>query len=81
MKLLPSKTVFNPGFYLIVILMLGLTLTSCYEEKLTTDPGDTVLFSTDTISFDTVLTEISTVTRYFKVYNPHDLFIRINEIK
>jgi len=81
LKLLPSKTVFNPGFYLIVILMLGLTLTSCYEEKLTTDPGDTVLFSTDTISFDTVLTEISTVTRYFKVYNPHDLFIRINEIK
>jgi len=56
-------------------------LSSCYEEKFTTDPGDTLTFSTDTVSFDTVLTEISTVTRYFKVYNPHDLFIRINEIK
>jgi hypothetical protein len=57
----------------------GFSLASCYEEKFTTDPADVVSFSTDTVSFDTVLTEISTVTRYFKVFNPHDLFITISE--
>lgn len=60
---------------------LSFSLASCYEEKFTTDPADVVSFSTDTVSFDTVLTEISTVTRYFKVFNPHDLFISISEIK
>ncbi len=52
----------------------------CYEEKFTNDPSDTLTFSTDTLSFDTVLTAVSTVTRHFKVYNPHDLFLRIDEI-
>ena len=56
-------------------------LTSCYKEKFTTDPSDVLEFSTDTLSFDTVLTSISTVTRYFKVYNPHSLSIEIEEIK
>ncbi len=69
---------------LIILLLAGVAcmlFTSCYEEKFTTNPGDTLTFSADTLKFDTVLTEISTVTRYFKVYNPHDLFIRISEIK
>lgn len=56
-------------------------MTSCYKEKFTTDPADVLEFSTDTLSFDTVLTRISTVTRYFKVYNPHSLSIEIEEIK
>lgn len=67
---------------LICILMQGIiSITSCYKEKFTTDPGDEIAFSTDTLSFDTVLTSISTVTRYFKVYNPHDLSINIDEVK
>jgi len=65
----------------VLACIVGSVLTACYEEKFTTDPGDTLSFSTDTLNFDTVLTEISTVTRYFKVYNSHDLFIRISDIK
>jgi hypothetical protein len=59
----------------------GMILSSCYEEKFTTDTGDSLSFTIDTLTFDTVLTEISTVTRYFKVYNPHDLSIRISDIR
>jgi len=59
----------------------SLLLTSCYKEKFTADQNDALSFSTDTLSFDTVLTSISTVTRYFKVYNPHDLSIRIEDVK
>lgn len=69
------------SFSLLLILILGMAVGSCYKEKFTTDPADTLSFSTDTLSFDTVLTSISTVTRYFKIYNPHTLSIRIDEIK
>ncbi|HUR30530.1 MAG TPA: right-handed parallel beta-helix repeat-containing protein [Saprospiraceae bacterium] len=68
-------------YFLLSALTVGLCLTSCYKEKFTTDPNDVVTFSTDTLSFDTVLTSISTVTRYFKVYNPNNLSIEIEEIK
>src|SRR5688572_5068900 len=68
--------------YLLCLLpSISIMVTSCYNEKFTTDPGDKIAFSTDTLSFDTVLTSISTVTRFFKVYNPHDLSIEIDEIK
>ncbi len=80
-KLLSLRFSFSPLFIVMLLGVICLPLTSCYEEKFTTDPGDTLTFSTDTVSFDTVLTEINTVTRYFKVYNPHDLFIRISEVK
>lgn len=64
------------------LALCSLTLFyACYEEEFTTDPADGIAFSTDTLSFDTVLTQINTVTRYFKVYNPHDRFIRIDEIR
>jgi len=56
-------------------------MTSCYKEKFSTDGNDSLSFSLDTLTFDTVLTEISTVTRYFKVYNRYDLSLRIDQIK
>src|SRR5688500_9601369 len=68
--------------YLLCLLpAISIMVTSCYNEKFTTDPGDKIAFSTDTLSFDTVLTSISTVTRFFKVYNPHNLSIEIDEVK
>src|SRR5688572_17912933 len=73
-----KRSLFN---WLLPLMAMILCITSCYEEKFTTDPGDTLVFSTDTLSFDTVLTSISTVTRYFKVYNPHSLSIEIDEVK
>lgn len=57
-----------------------LFLGSCYKEEFTTDGGDTLTYSLDTLMFDTVFTQISTVTRYFKVYNPNKLSVRVEEI-
>lgn len=59
----------------------GMFLSSCYNEKFTTDREDMLTFSLDTLIFDTVFTQTSTVTRSFKVYNPHGLSISIEEIK
>lgn len=72
---------FTPVIVVALLVAACIQLAACYEEKFTTDPGDTLTFSTDTLSFDTVLTEINTVTRYFKVFNPHDLFIHISQVK
>ena len=55
-------------------------MSSCYKEKFTTDAGDMLSYSVDTLMFDTVFTQISTVTRYFKVYNPNKLSVRIDEV-
>lgn len=63
-----------------MLIYSSFIFTACYKEKFTTDQKDDVTFSTDTLSFDTVLTSISTVTRYFKVYNPHDLSIKVNNV-
>lgn len=59
----------------------GFILSGCYNEKFTSDTSDSLSIAIDTLTFDTVLTEISTVTRYFKVYNPHGLSIRIDQIR
>ena len=68
-----------------ILITIGIAptafLTSCYEEKFTTDSADSLSITIDTLTFDTVLTEISTVTRYFKVYNRHDLSVRISDIR
>ena len=68
-------------YVLSVLAIIAVVFNACYEEKFTNDPGDHLAFSTDTLSFDTVLTSISTVTRFFKVYNRHDLSIKIDEVK
>lgn len=38
-------------------------------------------FSMDTVFFDTLLTELNTVTKLVKIYNPHNLSVKIDEIK
>lgn len=68
------------SFSLGLLFSLSLIFTSCYKEKFTTDHNDGLTFSTDTLNFDTVLTSVSTVSRYFKVYNPSGLSINIDEV-
>lgn len=65
----------------LVVIPCLCFLQGCYNEKFTTDPGDQLSFSTDTLSFDTVLTSVSTVTRSFKIYNTHSLSVKIDEVR
>ncbi len=66
--------------FVMLCLFSSFFLSACYKEKFTTDRGDMLTFSQDTLTFDTVFTQISTVTRYFKVYNPNKLSVRIDQI-
>jgi hypothetical protein len=55
-------------------------LTNCQKERFTTAPEDKIGFSTDTLRFDTVFTELGSATRILKIYNPHKESIRISRI-
>jgi hypothetical protein len=66
--------------YCLLLLPLLLFLSFCQKEKFTTDAADKLEFSTDTLHFDTVFTELGSATRILKVYNRHKESIRISKI-
>lgn len=66
--------------YCFLLLPLLLSLVFCQKEKFTTDGADKLEFSTDTLRFDTVFTELGSATRILKVYNRHKESIRISKI-
>lgn len=68
-------------FFLAFPLALLLVTACNKEEKFTTDGGDQLEFSVDTLRFDTVFTELGSDTRFFRVYNPHKESIRISKIQ
>lgn len=62
------------------VLLLLILLGACQKERFTTSPEEVLSFSTDTLRFDTVFTELGSATRILKVYNPHSQSIRISKI-
>lgn len=58
----------------------ALFLTFCQKEHFTTNPADKLVFSVDTLRFDTVFTELGSATRILKVYNRHNKSIRIDKV-
>lgn len=62
-------------------LTLSFVLSSCADDDISTDSSYSLSFSSNTISFDTVFTTISSTTAQFKVYNPHKEALRISSIK
>ncbi len=68
--------------YLLTLLALVPVLFFACDpdDQFTTNSGDSVNFSTDTLRFDTVFTELGSATRSFRIKNPHDENIRISSI-
>ncbi|MCF8370566.1 MAG: hypothetical protein K9H64_03015 [Bacteroidales bacterium] len=67
-------------FSIILIPVLAI-LFSCQKENVINNKDITLEFSTDTIMFDTVFTEIGSTTKRFTVKNPENGTITIDEIK
>lgn len=67
------------------ILMIGfglLVLFSCRkEDEIFDSPSAQLLFSTDSVSFDTVFTSVGTVTKNIRVYNPYKETVKISSIR
>ena len=67
-------------FKILILAPLFLYIFSCQREGFITDSGAKLVFSVDTVYFDTVFTTLSTVTRRFTVKNPYKEFIKISSV-
>jgi hypothetical protein len=67
--------------FLLVAMIPAALIFSCQSERNFIEESEARLeFTTDTLFFDTVFTTVGTVTRAFRVKNPHNRYIRIDEI-
>ncbi len=65
-------------FFLFAIIILA--LSSCVKNNFLNSPQVKLEFSTDTLYFDTVFTQVGSATRIFKVYNPYSQDVKIDRI-
>lgn len=61
----------------VILIWFG---CSTREESVSFDPGLSLIFSNDTVAFDTLLSERRSSTRRLTVYNPNEAAIEISEI-
>lgn len=66
---------------LILGALLLCAVPSCIEDDFTTSPSDVLTFSTDTLSFDTIFTDLGTPTARLKVYNRAKKSVNISSIE
>ncbi len=63
------------------LLFIGLFASCETDIKYSSDPGDRLTFSADTVRFDTVFTTIGSSTKLLKVYNKNKDALLIEQIK
>jgi len=69
------------GQIILLILIVSLIFSCKPEDDFIEDTSAKLEFSTDSISFDTVFTTIGSVTKNFRIYNPHKKTIKISSIR
>lgn len=68
-------------FLLILPVIMALCLPACIDDDFTTSPHDTLTFSTDTVTFDTVFTDLGTPTARLLVFNHAKKAVNISSIR
>lgn len=66
---------------LIGMVIVSLLLSSCRDESYLSSDDTTLVFSIDTLMFDTIFTSIGSTTKSFRVINPHNRPLLISSIK
>lgn len=66
---------------LIFPVIIALLLQACIDDDFTTSPHDTLTFSTDTVDFDTVFTDLGTPTARLLVFNHAKKAVNISSIR
>lgn len=64
-----------------IIVFLLVSMGGCISDSFTSSPSDILSFSTDTVSFDTVFTDLGTPTARLRVYNKAKKAVNISSIK
>ena len=68
-------------FFFFIFLASSALWQGCISDDFTDSPSDLLAFSTDTLSFDTVFTDLGTPTARLKVYNKASKSINISSIR
>lgn len=68
-------------FFLLITAVLLLFSACRKENAISTDPQHKLVFSTDTVMFDTVFTTLGSSTHQLKVYNPYQEDLNISEVR
>lgn len=68
------------NFFLAIVGIWTVMSCSLDEENFSSNPNLTLLFSTDTVAFDTLLSATRSSTRRLKVINPNNESINLNSI-
>jgi hypothetical protein len=68
----------KPIFFFVVI---AIVFFSCKKEQFITSPDASLAISVDTLSFDTVFTQVGSVTQSFKIFNNNEQKLRLSQIK
>jgi parallel beta-helix repeat protein len=63
-----------------VICCLFAIFTACETDDFSTNPADKLVFSADTVAFDTVFTALGSRTEVLKVFNPNKKALKISHI-
>ncbi|MCR5314554.1 MAG: hypothetical protein K6E52_01480 [Bacteroidaceae bacterium] len=77
-----NNRLFAP-FIGIVIMLSAWTIVSCSDddESFTDSPSQHIYFSEDTISFDTIFTDIGSATKELTIYNPNNKGVRLSSVR
>ncbi len=69
--------------FLVIIpfCLVPTILNSCTDDIFSSDPKNTLSFSTDTLSFDTVFTTLGSTTQKFIIYNKNNRALNISSIE
>jgi hypothetical protein len=71
----------NKSLIIDLILIITLAFVACEKDEYITSSDSKLVFSQDTILFDTIFTTIGSITKQFTVKNPYDKSINISSIK
>ncbi|HQB69157.1 MAG TPA: right-handed parallel beta-helix repeat-containing protein [Paludibacteraceae bacterium] len=69
------------AFLYITVCFISFLTPSCVDEQFTTDPSAVLSFSCDTLSFDTVFTNVPSRTVSFFIYNKNDKALKITSAR
>ncbi|MDE6741720.1 MAG: hypothetical protein K2J58_05250 [Muribaculaceae bacterium] len=68
-------------FFFFISLLVSAFAGGCISDDFTTSPSDLLTFSTDTLRFDTVFTDLGTPTARLKVFNRASKAVNISSIR
>ena len=68
-------------FFFFISLLVSVMAVGCISDDFTDSPSDTLAFSSDTLRFDTVFTDLGTPTARLKVYNRASKAVNISSIR